>query len=218
MPPVIHESQPASSPTPIAPLNFDQQLALETKLAQEAEAARAQLAAKAPSPLPTPVFTAPSPTPNPEAAPPPTAVTPKEAPLPELHPAQPTPPPTQPKPTEKKELMEETRPTPHQPAPTQATPAVGKMAPLAATIPNVIIGLVRSLDGLLLTDVVIVVKDTEGEPVRALKSNKVGQFAITTPLPNGTYTIDASKDSYQFDTIEVTLNGQIFQPIEIRAK
>lgn len=100
---------------------------------------------------------------------------------------------------------------------TGATPAVGKMAPPAANVPNVMVGLLRDQAGLLVTDAVIIVKDGDGEPVRALKSNKVGQFAISTPLPNGKYTIEIQKDGYRFDTIAVDLAGQIFAPIEIKA-
>lgn len=101
---------------------------------------------------------------------------------------------------------------------TGATPAVGKMAPPPANVPNVVVGLLRDQTGLLVTDAVIIVKDLEGEPVRALKSNKVGQFAISTPLPNGKYTIEIQKDGYRFDTIAVDLAGQIFAPIEIKAR
>jgi hypothetical protein len=91
------------------------------------------------------------------------------------------------------------------------------MAPPPANVPNVIVGLVRDPSGLLLTEVVIIVKDLAGEPVRALKTNKVGQFAISTPLPNGSYTIELEKDGFQFDIVAVNLNGDIFTPIEVRA-
>lgn len=207
------QNTPATTSAPR--LDFDQQLAMETKLAQEAEEARAKLSKPT---APDTVFTAPQVAPKPVDNPAPPPITPKqaEAPAPELAPQQPIQP---------KEPVVEQIPTLPLPEPVkaevntvEASPAVGKMAPLPATMPNVIVGLVRSSEGLLLTDVVIVVKDIHGEPVRALKSNKVGQFAITTALPNGIYTLDLNKDGYRFDTIKVTLNGQIFQPIEIKAK
>jgi len=62
-----------------------------------------------------------------------------------------------------------------------------------------------------------VVKDSSGDPVRALKTNKIGQFAISTPLPNGVYTIDLEKEGYQFDIVEVEITGQVMPPIEIRS-
>jgi PrgI family protein len=214
MPPVALSQKTDTSPSQAYPqLNFNEQLAIETKLAKEAEEARAKLAKPA---VADNLFAAPKVTlqkiENPP--PPPTPQPPKSAPLPEL-------------PQEKylKEEKLEQIPSLSIPVTAQpeqqtvdASPAIGKMAPLPATVPNVIIGLVRSQNGLLLTDVIIVVKDVHREPVRALKSNKVGQFAITTALPNGTYWLDLSKEQYHFDTIKVILNGQIFQPIEIKAR
>lgn len=98
-----------------------------------------------------------------------------------------------------------------------AKTAMGKMAPTITSIPNVINGVVKDKDGLLIPDVVIVVRDPDDEPVRALKTNKVGQFAISTPLPNGTYLIELEKEGYKFDIIEVKLKGEILAPIEIQS-
>ncbi|OGY25555.1 MAG: hypothetical protein A2Z11_03975, partial [Candidatus Woykebacteria bacterium RBG_16_43_9] len=96
-------------------------------------------------------------------------------------------------------------------------PAVGKMAPSLTSTPNVINGIIRSPDGLLLSSVIIVVKDATDQPVRALKSNKIGQFAISTPLPNGTYTMELESPGHSFDIIQVEINGKVMPPIEIRA-
>jgi hypothetical protein len=97
-------------------------------------------------------------------------------------------------------------------------PAVGKMAPQLTTIPNVVNGIVKDISGMLLTDVVLVVKDQSGNPVRALKSNKIGQFAISTPLPNGTYTMELEKEGNEFDVVQINLEGKVMPPIEIRAR
>lgn len=96
--------------------------------------------------------------------------------------------------------------------------AEGKMAPPMTTVPNVINGVVKDANGLLLSDTIIVVKDKNDEPVRALKTNKVGQFAISTALPSGTYLMEVEKESYDFDYIEVKLTGEILAPIEIRSR
>ncbi|MCL5411830.1 MAG: PrgI family protein [Patescibacteria group bacterium] len=96
--------------------------------------------------------------------------------------------------------------------------AEGRMAPAITSVPNVINGIVKDKNGLLVSDVIIVVKDVDDEPVRALKTNKIGQFAISTPLPNGTYTMELEKDGYEFDIIEIVVAGEILAPIEIRAK
>lgn len=100
----------------------------------------------------------------------------------------------------------------------KAQPAYGKMLPNTPTIPNVINGIVKDNKGLLLSTVVLIVKDSEGEPVRAFKTNKLGQFALSTPVPNGVYKLELEKEGYDFDIIEVDVNGAIMQPIEIKAK
>lgn len=100
----------------------------------------------------------------------------------------------------------------------KAQPAYGKMLPNTPTVPNVINGLVKDAKGLLLPTVVIIVKDRNDDPVRALKTNKIGQFALSTAVPNGTYTLELEKDGYDFDIIEIDVNGTIMQPIEIKSK
>ncbi|HEX7455875.1 MAG TPA: hypothetical protein VF303_00190 [Candidatus Nanoarchaeia archaeon] len=95
--------------------------------------------------------------------------------------------------------------------------AVGKMAPALTSAPNVINGIVKDKEGLLLSNVVIVVKDSDGQPVRALKTNKIGQFAISTPLPNGVYTMELESPGHGFDVIQVKVDGKVMPPIEIRA-
>jgi hypothetical protein len=95
--------------------------------------------------------------------------------------------------------------------------AIGKMAPTLTSTPNVINGIVKDATGYLLPNVIIVVKDPGGEPVRALKTNKIGQFAISTPLPNGTYTIELEAEGRTFDIVEVDLEGRLLPPLEVRA-
>jgi hypothetical protein len=95
--------------------------------------------------------------------------------------------------------------------------AVGKMAPSLTSAPNVINGIVKDAAGYLLSSVIIVVKDKTGEPVRALKTNKIGQFAISTPLPNGTYVMELEAEGHNFDAVQVELEGKVLPPIEIRA-
>lgn len=96
-------------------------------------------------------------------------------------------------------------------------PAVGKMAPSLTTAPNVINGIVKDPTGMLLPNVIIVVKDAENQPVRALKTNKIGQFAISTPLANGTYIMELESEGHSFDIIQVEVEGKVMPPIELRA-
>lgn len=86
------------------------------------------------------------------------------------------------------------------------------------TFPNVINGIVSDNANNYLENVVIVIHDKEGLPVRALKTNKLGQFTGSTPLPNGTYTVEIEKDGYVFDVLQIELNGALIAPLRIVAK
>lgn len=86
------------------------------------------------------------------------------------------------------------------------------------TFPNVINGIVKDKTGDYLEGVVAVIYDKEGLPVRALKTNKLGQFTGSTPLPNGIYTLELEKDNYAFDVLRVELSGSILSPLQTIAK
>ena len=66
-------------------------------------------------------------------------------------------------------------------------------------------------------DILVEVKDREGNPVRAFKTNPLGQFGASTPLTNGDYTIEFEdpKGMNKFDKIAFTASGDIILPIEI---
>ncbi|MCL4366144.1 PrgI family protein [Patescibacteria group bacterium] len=86
------------------------------------------------------------------------------------------------------------------------------------TFPNVINGIVKDKRNNYLAGVVAVIYDKEGLPVRALKTNKLGQFTSSTPLPNGTYTLELEKDDFTFDVLQLELTGQVLSPLLIAAK
>lgn len=87
----------------------------------------------------------------------------------------------------------------------------------APDAPNVIMGIIKDPRGNLLANILVEVKDKDGSPVRAFKTNQLGQFASATPLLNGTYTVsfEDSSGKSKFDTIEITADGQVLQPLEI---
>lgn len=93
-----------------------------------------------------------------------------------------------------------------------------KVQLVLTSLPNVINGIVVDSTGNYLTDVVVVVRDKDGLPVRALKTNKLGQFTGATPLPNGTYTVEMEKDSFVFDILKIELDGKLLPAISIAAK
>lgn len=83
---------------------------------------------------------------------------------------------------------------------------------------NVINGIVTDSAGNYLEGVVIIIYDKTGLPVRALKTNKLGQFSGATPLPNGTYIIELEKESLVFDKIQINLKGAVLSPLMLAAK
>ncbi len=86
------------------------------------------------------------------------------------------------------------------------------------TFPNVISGIVKDHGGNYLEGVVTVIYDKEGLPVRALKTNKLGQFSGSTPLPNGVYTLEVEKDGFTFDVLQIELSGEVLPPLMIMSK
>jgi len=86
------------------------------------------------------------------------------------------------------------------------------------TFPNVVNGIITDTTGAYLEGVIVIIHDKDSLPVRALKTNKLGQFTGATPLPNGTYTITSEKDALEFDTLQLTLNGSVLPPLVINAK
>lgn len=86
------------------------------------------------------------------------------------------------------------------------------------TFPNVLNGIIKDQTGNYLEGTIAVIYDKEGLPVRALKSNKLGQFTGSTPLPNGTYTLELEKDNFNFDVLQIELSGGILSPLLITSK
>lgn len=98
---------------------------------------------------------------------------------------------------------------------TTAAPAAvqAKPLPFIKDAANVINGYVRGRDGNLIKNAVVIVKDSEGSPVRALKTNELGQFAITTPVGNGTYTVEASSPGESFGIMTMDVYGSVLEPL-----
>jgi hypothetical protein len=82
--------------------------------------------------------------------------------------------------------------------------------------PNLITGIAKDARGNALPNILVEIKDKEGSPVRAFRTNEFGRFASATPLTNGTYTIELEdpKTQNKFEKIIVNVTGQIILPIE----
>lgn len=152
------------------------------------------------------------------APPPPLAVEPVPA-----EPIEPTPPPEEevvipkPKPPKKKPFKIEVEPEKREPA-VEAKIAPELPFPQTPQTPNLLVGMVLNQKGKIIEGAILEIRNSKGIPVRALRSNKLGQFRIVTPLKNDTYEIETEKEGYTFDIIKVELKGKPVPPIEIRAK
>ncbi len=89
--------------------------------------------------------------------------------------------------------------------------------PRMPDVPNLIVGIVKDPRGNILQNILVEVKDKDGIPARAFRTNSLGQFASATPLSNGSYTIEFEdpKLQHKFDIVEIIAQGEIMLPLEI---
>ena len=89
--------------------------------------------------------------------------------------------------------------------------------PMVADVPNLISGIIKDPRDNPLPNILVEVKDAAGNPVRAFKTNVLGQFISATPLANGVYTIsfEDPKAENKFDIVELSVIGEILMPIEV---
>jgi len=87
--------------------------------------------------------------------------------------------------------------------------------PVLTDAKNSITGLVKDSLGRQVSNAVVIIKDKSNHSLRALKSNQLGQFVMTTPLPNGEYLIEIEKSGLTFDLTSIYLTGEKVPMIEI---
>lgn len=89
--------------------------------------------------------------------------------------------------------------------------------PTTPEFPNIITGIVKDPRGNPLSNILVEVKDPQGNAVRAFKTNALGHYASATPLTNGTYTIefDDPRGQNKFDKVGFVAKGDIILPIEV---
>ncbi len=105
-------------------------------------------------------------------------------------------------------------PPPASPPPPAPKQAVGLPIPES---PNLIIGIVNDPRGNPLQNILVEVKDQEENPVRAFKTNGLGQFAAATSLANGKYLLvfEDPKGVNKFDSVQIEAIGNPIPPIQI---
>jgi len=89
--------------------------------------------------------------------------------------------------------------------------------PITPEFPNVITGIVKDPRGNPLPNILVEVKDEQGNATRAFKTNALGQFASATPLSNGSFTIEFEdpREQNKFDKVAFKADGNIILPIEV---
>lgn len=89
--------------------------------------------------------------------------------------------------------------------------------PFVSDVPNLVMGVIKGPRQNPLGNIMVEIKDKNGNPVRAFKTDSKGQFASATPLGIGTYTIsfEDPKRENKFSTIELKTEGNVLMPLEI---
>lgn len=102
---------------------------------------------------------------------------------------------------------------------TTVTPEASLKAgfPQLPDTPNIVLGIIRDPRGKVLPNILVEIMNEQGVPVRAFKTNALGQFAAATPLPNGDYIVilEDPRKQNEFEQIQIALEGKIFNPLEI---
>jgi hypothetical protein len=89
--------------------------------------------------------------------------------------------------------------------------------PTPPTEPNKVVGMILTPHNDLVNDAIVEIQTSDGRVARAVKTNALGQFYVTTPLQNGRYTIIVEKDGFEFNPQSVDVTGNVIAPLEIRS-
>lgn len=84
--------------------------------------------------------------------------------------------------------------------------------------PNKLVGMVLTPEQEIIPNAIVEITTEKGDVVRAVKTNALGQFFITTPLASGKYVVAVQKTGLSFDPIKIELKNKIVEPLEIRSK
>jgi hypothetical protein len=112
--------------------------------------------------------------------------------------------------------------------PAAATPTLPEQQPTTAatfnktlpfpdkpTIPNKLVGMVLTPDKDIVPNAIVEIAQQDGHIARAVKTNALGQFTISTPLKSGKYVVRVQKDPLAFQPIAIELKNSIVDPLEI---
>ncbi len=86
---------------------------------------------------------------------------------------------------------------------------------------DIVSGIVTDDKGNVVHGLVLMIKNSKGEAVRAVKTDTLGNFVLSTPLDRGVYTVEPSPSSnldLRFDIISVEINGSVLPPIQLTGR
>lgn len=89
--------------------------------------------------------------------------------------------------------------------------------PQNPTQPNLLVGMVLNQRDEMIPGAILEIKNQSGRVERAIKSNALGQFFVTTPLKPNTYTITVEAEGYSFEPFVFATNNTILPPLEVRS-
>lgn len=89
--------------------------------------------------------------------------------------------------------------------------------PSKPTTPNKLVGMVLTPKNELIEGAIVEIRKPEGQVARAVRTNALGQFYVTTPLENGEYVVVVEKAGQHFEQLSIRLKGKIVDPIEIHS-
>lgn len=86
--------------------------------------------------------------------------------------------------------------------------------------PNLVTGIIKDPRGNVLSNILIEILDKDNNPVRAFKTNAMGQFASATTLTNGDYivTFEDPRGQHTFANIAISAKGEILAPLDITSQ
>ena len=78
--------------------------------------------------------------------------------------------------------------------------------------------MVVNQQGKIIENAIVEIQDNTGNTNRVLRTDRLGQFRIATPLVNGEYLVLVEKEGYHFDIIKIKMEGRVMPPLKIKAK
>lgn len=90
--------------------------------------------------------------------------------------------------------------------------------PSKPTEPNKLVGMVLTPDNELIPGAIVEIRTKDGKIVRAIKTNALGQFFVTTALKKGDYVVEVEKEGFSFKPFSVQLKNNIIDPLEVRSE